>query len=77
MTVIYYHWCDDCGKHSRDAIEQCEYCGSRDITYAAAFSHIEINDESAEKRLAEIRGNTDPETGCAFQTGFMTKRQAS
>lgn len=58
MSVVYYHWCDDCGKHSVEPIEVCEWCGSHDITHAPAFSQVEWDDAADAKRLDEIRAES-------------------
>lgn len=55
MSLVYFHFCDDCGRSSREAIEVCEWCGSHDISRAPAYAQVDYDDEVDNARLAEIR----------------------
>lgn len=55
MSLVYRHFCDDCGRDSVEPIEVCEWCGSHDITHAVAYGQVDYDDASDAARMDEIR----------------------
>lgn len=56
MSVVFAHFCDDCGFSARTIEgDACPRCGSPDITFAPTCATVDYDDAKDAARLEEIR----------------------